>query len=213
MKQGGFILSSKPWSRAFLPPDQSPPDLLVFMHIDATHSPWLVRVTIEQPTRPEARAVVLEQAFELRTAAQDALTLLNDIVTRATILLALRREESSPELATPGNDLIPGYLTGIEQALAVGLAARMPASVPFLHQERAIFDHLFDVALYGDEPLRPRMLLVNALENESRRRPDIVREYLEKLTLLQEKHPLPAGTGATIVAKGVQAVTEKANAG
>jgi tetratricopeptide (TPR) repeat protein len=212
MKQGGFILSAKPWARSFLPQDQTPPDVLVFMHIDATHSPWLVRVTIEQPTRPEARPVLLEQAFELRTAAQDSLTLLNDIVTRATILLALRREDPSPELATPGNDLIPGYLTAIEQALAVGLAARMPASEPFLHQERAIFDHLFDVALYGDEQVRPRMLLVNALENEARRRPDIVREYLEKLTLLQEKHPLPAGPGADLVAKGVRAVTEKANA-
>ena len=30
MKQGGFILSAKPWTRAFLPPDHSPPDLIVF---------------------------------------------------------------------------------------------------------------------------------------------------------------------------------------
>jgi tetratricopeptide (TPR) repeat protein len=209
MKQGGFILSAKPWTRAFLPPDLSPPDVLVFMHIDATHSPWLVRATLEQPTRPEARPVLFEQAFELRSAAQDSLLLLNDIITRVTILLALRREDSAPELATPGDDLIPGYLTAIEQALAVGLAARMPAAEPFLHQERAIFDHLFDVALYGDEQLRPRMLLVNTLENEARRRPDIVREYLEKLALLQEKHPLPAGAGADLVAKGVRMVMEK----
>jgi hypothetical protein len=213
MKQGGFILSAKPWTRAFLPQDQSPPDVLVFMHIDAAHSPWLLRVTLEQPTRPEARPVLLEQAFELRSAAQDALTLLNDIITRVTILLALRKEDVAPELATPGNDLIPGYLTAIEQALAVGLAARMPAPSPLLYQERAIFDHLFDVALYGDEQLRPRMLLVNTLENESRRRPDIVREFLEKLMMLQQKHPLPAGPGANLVAKAVQIVTEKANAG
>jgi hypothetical protein len=213
VKQGGFILSAKPWTRSFLPQDLTPPDVIVFMHIDATHSPWLVCATIEQPTRPEARAVLLEQAFELRSAAQDSLTLLNDIITRVTILLALRREDNASWLATPGNDLIPGYLTAIEQALAVGLAARMPASEPFLHQERAIFDHLFDVALYGDEQVRPRMLLINALENEARRRPDIVREYLEKLTLLQEKHPLPAGPGADLVEKGVRTVTEKANAG
>jgi tetratricopeptide (TPR) repeat protein len=212
MKQGGFILSAKPWTRAFLPPDQSPPDVLVFTHIDATHSPWLLRVTIEQPTRPEARPVVFEQAFEIATVAQDALSLLNDIITRVTILLALRREDA-PGLATPGNDLIPGYLTAIEQALAVGLAARLPATESFLHQERAIFDHLFDVALYGDEQLRPRMLLVNALENESRRRPDIVREYLDKLALLQDKHALPAGPGAELVAKGVRTVTDKASAG
>jgi tetratricopeptide (TPR) repeat protein len=213
MKQGGFILSAKPWTRAFLPADQAPPDILVFMHVDATHSPWLVRVTIEQPLRPEARPVLLEQAFELRTAARDSLTLLNDVVTRVTILLALRREDGEPGLATPGDDLIPGYLTGIEQALAVGLAARMPGSAPFLHQERAIFDHLFDVALYGAGQVRPRMLLVNALENEARRRPDIVREYLGRLALLQERHPLPASRAAQLVEQGVRAVTEKANAG
>ena len=40
-----------------------------------------------------------------------------------------------------------------------------------------------------------------------------VREYLEKLTLLQDKHPLPTGRGADLVAKGVRTVTEKANAG
>ena len=212
MKQGGFILSANPWTRAFLPADQALPEVLVFTHIDATHSPWLVRVTIEQPTRPDARAVQFEQAFELRTVAQDSLTLLNDLITRVTILLALRREDSAPEL-TLSTGIIPGYLTAIEQALAVGLAARLPDAGSFLHQERAIFDHLFDVALYGEEQVRPRLLLVNALENQARRRPDMVREYLEKLALLQDKHPLPESAGATLVAKGVAAVKEKANAG
>jgi hypothetical protein len=211
MKSGGFILAAKPWTRSFLPPDLTPPDVIVFTHIDATHSPWLLRVTLEQPTRPEARPVMFEQAFELASCAQDALTVLNDLLTRVTILLALRREDSSAALATPDAGLIPGYLTGIEQALAVGLAARMPAA-SFLHQERAIFDHLFEVALYGAEQLRPRMLLVNALESEARRRPDIVREYLEKLALLQEKHPLPAGQGAQLVAAGVQTVRQKVSA-
>jgi tetratricopeptide (TPR) repeat protein len=212
MKQGGFILSANPWTRGFLPPDPAPPDVLVFTHIDASQSPWKLRVSLEQPARPETGAT-LEQSFDLRSGAQDVRKLLNDLVTRLSDLLALHREERTPGLATPGNDLIPGYLTAIEQALAVGLAARVSAAESFLYQERAIFDHLFDVALFGAEQLRPRMLLVNALENESRRRPDIVREYLEKLTLLQEKHPLPPGPGSDLVAKGVRTVTEKANAG
>ena len=68
------------------------------------------------------------------------------------------------------------------------------------------------MALHGSQQLRPRMLLVNALENEARRRPDIVREYLGKLALIEEKHPLPAGRRAQLVAKGVQDVTQKAAA-
>ena len=213
MKQGGFILSANPWTRGFLPPDPAPPDVLVFTHIDASQSPWKLRVTLEQPVRPDSPGETLERAVDLRSGAQDVRTLVNDLVTRLSELLALHREERTPGLAAPGNDLIPGYLTAIEQALAVALAARMSAAESFLYQERAIFDHLFDVALFGAEQLRPRMLLVNALENESRRRPDIVREYLEKLTLLQEKHPLPPGPGSDLVAKAVRTVTEKANAG
>ena len=210
MKQGGFILSAKPWTRAFLPPDLTPPDLIVYLHVDARASPWRLLVSIENELR-NTTAVVFEQSFTLQTAGQDALTLLYDLIPRLTSLLALRREESNAALGTPPVDLLPGYLAAIEQALAIGLAARQTGGESFLHQERSIFDHLFDVALQGDQQLRPRMLLVNALENQTRRRPDIAREYLEKLALLQERHALAPGVGSDLVAKGVQAVVEKAD--
>ena len=57
---------------------------------------------------------------------------------------------------------------------------------------------------------RARMLLVNSLENQARRRKDMVLEYLDKLTLLQQTHALPAGQGADLVARGVDAVAQKA---
>jgi len=209
MKQGGFILSARPWTRAFLPPDHTPPDLIVYLHVDARATPWLLKVSIENAQR-DAPPVVFEQAFTLQTAGRDVLTLLNDLIPRLTILLALRREDADAALAMPSPELLPGYLAAIEQALAVGLAARQPEAVNFLHQERSIFDHLFDLAVQGAPLLRPRMLLVNALENETRRRPDIVREYLGKLRLLQQQHPAPEGTGKELIARGVQAVVEKA---
>jgi hypothetical protein len=211
MKQGGFIVSAKPWTSAFLPPDHAPPDLFVYLHVDARATPWLLRVTIENAQR-SASPVVFEQAFALETAGRDVLALLNDLLPRLTILLALRREDAGAGLAMPAPGLLPGYLAGLEQALAVGLAARLPASDNFLHQERSIFEHLFDVALDGAALLRPRMLLVNALENEARRRPDIVREYLDRLALLQQRHVLPAGPASALVEKGVSIVTDKARA-
>ncbi len=208
MKQGGFILSARPWTQEFLPPDHTPPDLIVFMHIDARATPWLLNVRIENMQR-NATPVVFERAFGLTTAGEDVLALLEDLLTRLTILLALKREPGEAPLATPPQGLLPGYLAGIEQALAVGLAARQPEGAFFLYQERAIFDHLFDVTLHGPDLLRPRMLLVNALENQARRRRDIAAEYLDKLALLQEKHALPAGQGADLVARGVDTVREK----
>jgi tetratricopeptide (TPR) repeat protein len=209
MKQGGFIVSARPWTRAFLPPDSSPPDLFVYLHVDARESPWLLRVTIENAQRA-APPVFFEQAFSLETAGRDVLTLLNDLVPRLTILLALRREDAGSALEMPVPAQLPAYLAGLEQALAVGLAARQPNAENFLHQERPIFDHLFEVALNGGVLLRPRMLLVNALENQSRRRPDMVREYLDRLALLQQQSPLAEGTGSKLVEKGVRTVTEKA---
>jgi tetratricopeptide (TPR) repeat protein len=206
MKQGGFILSAQPWTQAFLPPDHTPPDLIVFLHIDARVTPWLLNVRIENMQR-HATPVVFERAFGLTTAGDDVMGLLNDLSTRLTILLALKREETDEALATPPSGLLPGYLAAIEQALAVGLAARQP-DASFLYQERSIFDHLFDVTLHGPRLLRPRMLLVNALENQARRRKDIAAEYLDKLALLQEQHGLP-GQGGELVARGVQTVTDK----
>lgn len=209
MKQGGFVVSARPWTRAFLPPDHTPPDLFVFLHVDARVSPWLLRVSIENAQR-DAASVVFEQAFTLSTAGRDMMALFDDLLPRLTILLALRREDAGEALALPPPPQLPGYLAGLEQALAVGLAARQQGGEDFLHQERSIFDQLFDVALRGGELLRPRLLLVNALEYEARRRPDITREYLDRLALLQSRQPLAEGRGSTLIDRAVGSLNEKA---
>jgi hypothetical protein len=156
--------------------------------------------------------VVFDQAFDLASAGHDVLTLLYEMIPRLNSWLALRREESNAALGTPPAEFLPGYLAALEQALAIGLAARHAGNAGFLHQERSIFDHLFDVALHGGDLLRPRLLLLNALENETRRRPDIAREYLEKLSLLQQRHALLNGAGGELVSKAVKLVAEKAGA-
>lgn len=212
MKQGGFILTAQPWTRSALPPDDSPPELFVYLHVDARNTPWRLVVSIEK-TWGASQPVIFEQDFNLASAGHDVLTLLYGLMPRLTDLLGLSREETAAALGTPPADLLPGYLTGIEQALAIALAARHAGSESFLHQERSIFDHLFDVALHGAELWRPRMLLINALESETRRRPDIAREYLEKLVLLQQRHGLQPGAGSELVAKGAKTVAEKAGAG
>jgi tetratricopeptide (TPR) repeat protein len=213
IKQGGFILSAKPWTRGFLPPDAAPPDLFVYLHVDARATPWRLIVTLESGLTLESgrlAPIMFEHEFNLASAGHDVLTLLYALMPHLNTLLALRREESVAALGTPPAELLPGYLTALEQALAIALAARHVGNEGFLHQERSIVDHLFDVALQGAELLRPRMLLVNALENETRRRPDIAREYLQKLSLLQQRHGLAPGAATELVAKGVQRVMEKA---
>ena len=118
MKQGGFILSAKPWTRAFLPPDHTPPDLIVYLHVDAR----TVAVVAQGAHRKRAARSPLRWCSSRRSRwkppGHDALTLLYDLIPRLTILLALRREESNSALGTPPAELLPGYLAAIEQALA-----------------------------------------------------------------------------------------------
>jgi hypothetical protein len=205
LKQGGFVLSARHWTSAFVPPEHVPPDLMVFLHVDASAAPWLLRVTIEN-TQRQATPVVFERAFGQTSAGEDISALLNDVLSRLTILLALRREDAFPSLITPGQALLPNYLAALEQALAVGLAARHAGDETFLREDRFIFDHLLEVALQGKDLLRPRLLLVNALEYLSRRRKEIAREYLDKAASLQRTHALPLDAGGHLIERGLAIV-------
>jgi Tfp pilus assembly protein PilF len=201
IKQGGFVLSARRWTRDFLPTDASPADLLVFLHVDARATPWTLEVRIEGAQREPQ---TFTHAFNLESAAEDVLSLRNEVKLRLSVALALA-PVSATALACPPPQRLADYLVALEQALAVAMAARQ-AEANFLYQERAIFDHLFDVALQSPALLRPRLLLVTALEHQSRRRKDMVAEYLGKLALLQEKHPLTSGQGAELMAAAVDAL-------
>ena len=61
--------------------------------------------------------MVFERAFALETAGRDVLTLLDDLIPRLTILLALRREDAGAALAMQPPELLPlapGLDPGIE---------------------------------------------------------------------------------------------------
>jgi tetratricopeptide (TPR) repeat protein len=220
MTQGGFILSAQPWSRELLPSDPSPPDLLVFTHIDAVQSPWHARVTLVQPHRPQTPSITFTHKIVPGNLAQGSVALLEDILARATLLLSVHREDEDPALATPDGSQLPAYFTALEQALAVGLAVSQETGESFQVDERTTFDNLFDVAANGAALLRPRMLLLNALENQSRRRPDIVREHIDEVLRLQARcRSAPGsapgsdhGKGARLLEQAVATLTDKVRA-
>ena len=160
-----------------------------------------------------ATAVVFEQAFSLETAGRDVLALLNDLLPRLTILLALRREDTEHG----ARDAAAGAAAGISSPDSSRRSrwdwprASKAARTSCTRNARSSIT-CSTWRWSGAELLRPRMLLVNALENQARRRPDMVREYLDKLALLQQQHALPEGAGSSLVEKGVRTVAEKAQA-
>ena len=102
---------------------------------------------------------------------------------------------------------MPWYLGALEQALAVGLASLSTSGTSFLQSERAILDGLLRLAVDLPASLRVRMLLLSAMERESRQRPDIVREYRDKLLALQADHPVGDEAAAALVAGAVERLT------
>lgn len=206
MRQGGFIVSARPWTREFLPPDHVPPDLLVFLHVDARATPWLLTLTIENTQRP-ATPVVFERAFSATSAGDDLLGVLDDLLARLTILLALRREDVAPPMVTAPDRLLPDYLASLELALALGLAARQ-GQEPFLREEGSIMDSLFDMVLRGRDLLRPRLLIASAIENLSKRQPALATDCLEKLRAFQRTHPQPASADQGLMDRSLALLAE-----
>ena len=90
---------------------------------------------------------------------------------------------------------------------------RQDVGESFLHPERAMFDHLLIVCENGGRLLRPRMLLVNALEGRARQRPDLVGEYVDKLLPLQERDPPGHHSGARLLASAADTLTGLVRAG
>ncbi len=213
MKQGGFVLSPQPWTRESLPPDPAPPQLILFTHIEAAQSPWNVRLTLEQPRRPEAAAISIRQSIDPGNVAQGVVALLETVMMRASVLLSLQRQDAEPSLAAPDSGRLSAYLSALEQALAVWLAVREDVGDAFLNPERAVFDQLFEVCENGARLLRPRMLLVTALEQRARRRPDLVNEYLGKLLPLQEKHAPGHVSGARLLVAAAESIAGQVRAG
>jgi hypothetical protein len=79
----------------------------------------------------------------------------------------------------------------------------------FLYGERSIVDSLLLLAVDTPTNVRTRCMLLNTLEKEARRRPDIVREYVDKLRRLQIEHPLRAGAASTLVAAAMAILEAK----
>lgn len=213
MKQGGFVLSPRPWTRDSLPADPAPPQLVVFTHIEAMQSPWIAHLTLEQPQRSETPAISIRQRIDPTNVAQGVVALLETLMMRVSVLLAVQRNDAEPALAAPDSGRLSDYLVALEQALAVWLAVRQDVGESFLHPERAMFDHLYAVADNGARLLRPGMLLASALEGRARQRPDLVGEYVDKLPSLLERNPPGHDAGSRLLASAAGALSGLVRAG
>ncbi len=85
---------------------------------------------------------------------------------------------------------IPDYLLRLEQLLAVRCATMNGVSREFLHAEREIIDGNLQLCLIFPSNIATRILLVQTLLNMNKTKPEVVREFIEKVVMLQKDKPL-----------------------
>ena len=205
IKGGGFVLSAKPWRFEDLKVKELHVDFVVLMHINARSVPWQMQFSLWAG----AEGIKMSDWEEPIDVRNPAAAVTASLITLIRSLGSIKTSETPEELATPPQQHLPQYLVAIEQSLAVSTANIETNSDNPLFAERSIVDNLLSLAVAMPGSARTRCLLLNTLEKEARRRPDIVREYSEKLHRLQKEHPLRLAPTATILAAGLATLEAK----
>lgn len=202
-----LALIGAPWTLQGLENVCAGSNVVVLLHVDARSTPWQLEFTAHLWS---TRTAIAQWRIPLATenpapAVQAALErLLAEL--RGLPGLNIQPAGSQPGWALGEHSGI--YAAVLEQALIVALVGSTPSEKPSIWGERAMLDRLLEVAVAIPTHARFRLLLLNTVQKEGRRRPDIVREYLDKLSLLQQRHPLAPGVAADLATAALEKIRE-----
>lgn len=211
VEPNGVALVGAPWTLEALDKVCSGSDVVVLLHIDARAAPWQLKFSACLWATKAAIAgwtipLTLENPLPAVQSALDRLI----TELRGLPGLNIQPVGSTPQWALREHAGI--YTAVLEQALLVALNSSATSGKPAIWGERSMLDRLLQVAITTPANPRPRLLLLNTVQKEGRRRPDIVREYLDKLSLLQQRHPLPAGAAADLATAALDRIRESVKA-
>jgi tetratricopeptide (TPR) repeat protein len=206
---GGFVLLGVPWRIEDLQQSVRESEAVVLMHVDARTSPWQLKFSLL--SWPAGSAL---SEWTIAFKPEESTGAIQAVYERAVSELSARSELKAGKtpspllLASPAD--VQKYIWCLETALVIGTANASTGIEPAIWGERPLIDSVLDLAVSLPASIRCRMLLLNAVEKEARRRPDIVKEYLEKLSLLQQRHPLPAGPAGDLVEAAMKTISTSA---
>jgi tetratricopeptide (TPR) repeat protein len=206
---GGFVLAGVAWRPEDLPQGVHDCQAVVMLHADARATPWNLKFSLlGWPTASLLAEWVVPFKLEEPMAAMQAAY---ERLTHELSALSELRATSMPKpfiLASAADT--QRYVLSLESALVIATASVATSERAPIWGERGLIDTLLDVAASVPASVRCRLLLLNSIEREARRRPDIVKEYLEMLSLLQQRHPLPAGPAADLISAAMKAIRASA---
>jgi len=189
LKRGGFVLSGVPWNINALASMDKKLDYTVLFHLCAKQQSWQAQLRIVRNIDQKI-LVSLEQVFDPSNSTEPIQKITEGLLRELKARAEVSALPTSEWLFSPGGASLPYYIGGLEQSLAVSCAALAPDTRPFLHAERSIIEFLLELCLREPQNVATRLLFITTLEKESKSRPDIVREYRDRIERLQREHPL-----------------------
>lgn len=189
----GFVFSGVAWNDeiATHSPRQVAPncEFLVITHIKTQVEPWTIELRMVRTTDGQcAGQLTADVSISAPTEGICSLALqLLDLLSH----VAKIELEQPPSLYTlPTGANFAQYLLRLEQLLAVRCGGMDGVSVGFLSGEREIIDGSFQLCLEMPQSANVRILLAQILLSMKRVRPDILPEFKDRVTFLQNEHPL-----------------------
>jgi tetratricopeptide (TPR) repeat protein len=198
-------LLGSPWDVESLVKSGIEGDAVVLLHVDARTTPWQLNFSVYRwdtrllwsswvvPLSTDQPAPALRDAWERVLGALQAAVRLRPAPT-----------SSLSQWATPEH--AAQYAMCLETALLMSLANSPDAEKPTIWGDRGLIDGLLHVAVSMPANVRARLLLLSSIEKEARRRPEVVREYLESLSALARQHPLVSGLPAELASAALERI-------
>lgn len=203
--KSNLALIGTPWSLEDLARAGVQADLVVTLHVDVREGAWQLKFS----AYTWATRALLSSWVVPMTVAQPLPAIHNALEQLLRELKGVAGMRLLPESSVEQwgmKEHAAQYAVCLESALILALAAGSEAERPGIWGERGLIDTLLHFAVALPRSARSRLLLLNSLEKEARRRPDIVRQYAEKLSLLQKQYPLPPGLAADLAAAAAEMI-------
>ncbi len=165
-------------------------DYVIITHLKTQAEPWVVELRLVRTIDGKCLAN-LSTSFMSAKPEEGIIELGEKVVSLLANQAHINLQTSPPFYQVPESSYFSSYLTRLEQLLAVRCSAADAISgEDFLYGEREMIDGNLQLCLAYPKNVTVRLLLAQTLLSMKKVRPDILPEYIEKITLLQEKKPL-----------------------
>lgn len=188
---GAFVLNGEPWSDEEAAQHAGPDhDYVVVTHLRALWEPWTVQLRLVR-TGDAACVGTLGAALDSQAPAEGIRRLGKRLVALLAEQAGAAARTPPPLYAVPMGSTMASYLVRLEQLLAVRCFNMEQADARALSGTREILAGNLQLCLDNPRNATTRLLLVQTVRGLSLEHGHAVRDFADRITLLQRTHPLP----------------------